>query len=66
MANYTAQQLADIRAAYALGAVEVDTPNMHTKFRSLDEMERIIRNVSADVEGASGAVRASFAVFSRD
>jgi hypothetical protein len=46
--------------------VEVDTPNMHTKFRSLDEMERIIRNVSADVEGASGAVRASFAVFSRD
>jgi hypothetical protein len=65
MASYTAQQLADIRAARATGAIQVDTPNMKTTFRSLDEMDRIIASMAADVEGAT-RTRTSYATFSKD
>jgi hypothetical protein len=65
MASYTAQQLADLRAAIATGALRVETQNMKTEFRSLDEMQRLERIMAAAVEGAT-VTRTSYASFSKD
>jgi hypothetical protein len=66
MAAYTAQQLADLRAAIATGALRVRTPSMETEFRSLEEMRQLERQISAEVEGAAVPPRASYARFSKD
>lgn len=53
MAAYTAQQLADLRAALATGALSVDTPNMRTTFRSLAEMRELESIIASDVSGST-------------
>lgn len=65
MANYTTQQLADLRAAIATGALRVDTTSLRTEFRSLDEMLRLERIMTADLAG-SASNRTSYAEFSKD
>lgn len=50
MANYTAAQLTAIREAYARGVLEARLPDGSTvKYRSLDEMKRIINEIAADI-----------------
>ena len=67
MAAYTLQQLADIKAAYATGAVRVETPSLKTEFRNLTEMERIISNMEREIAGNDVQVqRSSIASFSKD
>lgn len=66
MPSYTAQQLKDLRAAIATGALRVETQNMRTEFRSLDDMQRLERLMAADVEGSASSPRTSYGVYSRD
>ena len=50
MADYTAEQLAAIREAYARGVSEAVLPDgSRLKYRSLDEMERIIAKMDSAI-----------------
>lgn len=67
MARYSAQQLADLRAAIATGALRVNTPNMQTEFRSLDDMLKLEAIMAADLAGTVGTNRrTSYASYSKD
>ncbi len=67
MANYTAQQLANLRAAIATGALSVETPMGRTTFRSLDDMRKLEAIMVADLAGTTGEhTRTSYATFEKD
>lgn len=52
MADYTDEQLAAIRRAFASGVTRVRHGDSETSYRSLEEMERILKTVEADRSGA--------------
>lgn len=64
MSDWTAEELAAIKAAYAKGASEVQIGDERIRFRSLAEMERIINRMENAVLNRSQPV-ARFAGFSR-
>jgi hypothetical protein len=51
MSGYTPEQLAELKANLARGVAEISKGDERVKFRSLDEMRRIINDVEADVNG---------------
>lgn len=63
MARFTTQQLADLRAAMAEGALRVTGNGRTVEFRSLAEMEQLERKMSAELEGdlyKAGRIYGSF------
>ncbi|MCB0249769.1 MAG: hypothetical protein KDI07_14440 [Anaerolineae bacterium] len=50
MADFTSTQLAAIRESYARGVLEAVLPDgSRVRYRSLDEMKRIINEIDADL-----------------
>lgn len=64
MSDWTAEQLAAIKAAYAKGAAEIQLNGERIRFRSLAEMERIINRMESSVTNRTQPV-ARFAGYSR-
>lgn len=63
MANYTAQQLADLRAAIAEGVLKVSANGRTVEYRSLAEMKQLERIMADEVETSApkpGRVYVSF------
>lgn len=52
--NYTPEQLAQIKAARARGAVRLRMGNEEVQYRSLAEMDQIIASIEAELTGTSG------------
>ncbi|TIN84344.1 hypothetical protein [Mesorhizobium sp.] len=65
MATYTQGQLDAIKKAYASGVLTVKHGDTLSTFRSLDEMERIINRMEAEVNGVGEPPRRTVAGFSR-
>jgi arylamine N-acetyltransferase len=58
MAKYTTQQLADLRAAIAEGALRVRSAGREVEYRSLAEMQELERIMAEELEpGTSPATR---------
>lgn len=53
MARFTQQQLADLRAAMAEGALEIRANGRVVIFRTLAEMQQLERQMSAELEGTT-------------
>jgi len=53
MAIYTAAQLTELRNAFASGELSFQLGDKKVTYRSLDELEKAIQTVAADVEGGS-------------
>ncbi len=66
-ANYTAQQIADLRAAIASGVLSTGHGDKRVSYRSLPEMKESLRIMIADCNTAATGRRnnAGFAGFSR-
>lgn len=68
MAKYTSQQLADLRAAIALGALKVDySDGRSVTYRSQAEMLQLEAAMAADLAGTTvNASRTSYGSFAKD
>jgi len=53
---YTQQQYQELQAAIAEGALSVRHGDRTTTYRSLDEMQRILRTMAAELGIGAGAV----------
>lgn len=65
MARYTAQQLADLRAAIAEGVLSVSVNGRYTMFRSLSEMLELEGIMAAELETATRRVERKYVSFER-
>lgn len=67
---YTQGQIDDLRAAIAEGVLEVRSGDRTVKYRSLDEMRSILREMEASVTGDTSAaglrIGRRYAQFQRD
>lgn len=59
MANYTAEQLAGLKAAYARGVLEVREGDSWVKYNSLSEMRMAIQDIEAELQTTNAAPRGS-------
>lgn len=53
MTDFTQEQLADLKAAYASGAMVVKHGDKTTEFRSMTEMKRLIEAIERSLNGSS-------------
>lgn len=66
MANYTAAELAALRAAMASGALRVKYADKDVTYRSLEEMVQLERTMTADITPpATTAIACTFGSFSK-
>ena len=68
---YTQQQVIDLKAAIAGGQLMVRSGDRSIQYRSLDEMQRLLRIMEDELAGLSGTNglvlgRRNYAVFRRD
>jgi hypothetical protein len=66
MANYTAAELAALRAAMASGALRVKYADKDITYRSLDEMIRLEETMTSDISPpATAATACTYGTFSK-
>lgn len=58
MTDYTSEQLAALKQAYASGTLRVTYEGKTVEYRSLDEIARAINTVSRELDKAGGTKRA--------
>jgi hypothetical protein len=65
MARYTAQQLADLRAAIAEGALRVRSAGREIEYRSLAEMQELERTMAEELEPSTTPATRKYMAFER-
>lgn len=59
MAGYTSTDLANLKAALATGAEDVQIGDRKIRYRSVAEIKKLIKEIQEDLEGASTTTSAN-------